>query len=146
MYPVQGSLPTSSRLSVLHPLPIPRRSWSHASADFITGLPKSKDNTVIFVVVERVFRLPQDIVSDCGPQFSSWVWRAFCRLFGATASLSSDFHPQSNGQTEELEATLKCMVRYNPAFWVNSKYTQAQANHSTHLMHPDCLGNIRRRV
>ena len=122
---------------LLQPLPIPKHHWSHLSADFITGLPESEGNTVILVVVNRfskacgfiplsklpsaletaklmfdhvfrVLRLPQDIVTDRGPQFSSRVWRAFFTLLGAAASLSSGDHPQSNGQMEranqELEA------------------------------------------
>ena len=113
---------------LLHPLPIPKRPWSHLSADFITGLPESEGNTVILVVVDRfskachfitlsklpsaletaklmfdhvfrVFGLPQDIVTDRGPQFASQVWQAFFKILWATASLSSGYHPQSNGQT-----------------------------------------------
>ncbi|KAL0149815.1 hypothetical protein M9458_054863 [Cirrhinus mrigala] len=45
----------------LHPLPIPRRPWSHLGVDFVTDLPPSE---------------------------------------GVTVSLSSGYHPQSNGQTE----------------------------------------------
>lgn len=52
------------------------------------------------LLVDHVFRLhglPADIVSDRGPQFTSQVWRQFCKCLGATVSLSSGFHPQSNG-------------------------------------------------
>ncbi|KAK3506401.1 hypothetical protein QTP70_016614, partial [Hemibagrus guttatus] len=35
-----------------------------------------------------------------GPQFTSRVWRAFCKRLGVTVSLSSGYHPQTNGQTE----------------------------------------------
>lgn len=55
------------------------------------------------LLVSHVFRLhgiPKDIVADRGPQFTSWVWRAFCVTFVATVSLSSCYHPQSNGQTK----------------------------------------------
>ncbi len=69
--------------------------------------------------VFRVFGIPLDIVSDRGPQFS--FWGAFCKLVGATASLSSGFHPESNGQTErinqDLETTLRCMAANNPTYW-----------------------------
>lgn len=112
---------------LLHPLPIPRRPWSHLALDFVTGLPPSDGKTVILTVVDRfskfvhllplpklpsakemsdllvreVFRhhgLPVDIVSDRGPQFVSAVWKDFSRALGTTISLSSGFHPQSNGQ------------------------------------------------
>ena len=74
--------------------------------DFVTGLPPSDGNTVVLTIIDcfskavhfvplsklpsaletanllvlQVFRLhgiPQDIVSDLGPQFSSRVWKAF---------------------------------------------------------------------
>ena len=113
---------------LLQPLPVPHRPWSHMSVDFVIGLPPSDGKTAILTIVDRfskmahfvsllkfpsaketallllkhVFRLhriPVDVVSDKGPQFSSVFWREFCRLLGATASLSSGYHPQSNGQT-----------------------------------------------
>ncbi|KAL0185695.1 hypothetical protein M9458_017365, partial [Cirrhinus mrigala] len=113
----------------LVPLPVPNRPWSHLGVDFITDLPPSEGNTCILVIVDRfskfcrliplqglptawntakllfdqVFRsygLPEDIVSDRGPQFISRVWKAFFRLLGVTVSLSSGYHPQTNGQTE----------------------------------------------
>ena len=46
------------------------------------------------------FGVPEDIVSDPGPQFVSRFWRAFYSLLGVTVSLSSGYHPQTNGQTE----------------------------------------------
>uniref|UniRef100_A0A3P9HCQ1 Gypsy retrotransposon integrase-like protein 1 n=1 Tax=Oryzias latipes TaxID=8090 RepID=A0A3P9HCQ1_ORYLA len=134
----------------LHPLPTPSRPWSHIAVDFVTGLPPSRDYTVIFTVIDRfskaaqfiplvqlptaretanllidhVFRhhgIPSDIVSDRGPQFVSQVWRAFCSALGASTSLSSGYHPQSNGQAEranqELEAMLRCLVAQNQGDW-----------------------------
>ncbi|KAI3368621.1 hypothetical protein L3Q82_025631 [Scortum barcoo] len=42
-------------------------------------------------------------------------------LLGATVSLSSGYHPESNGQTErlnqELETCLKCLVAQNQTTW-----------------------------
>uniref|UniRef100_A0AAQ4R389 Integrase catalytic domain-containing protein n=1 Tax=Gasterosteus aculeatus aculeatus TaxID=481459 RepID=A0AAQ4R389_GASAC len=76
------------------------------------------------LLVQHVIRLhgiPADIVSDRGPQFSSQLWKAFCHTLGATASLSSGFHPQTNGQTErlnqELKAILRCVISTNPSSW-----------------------------
>ena len=135
---------------LLQPLPVPKRPWSHLSLDFVTGLPPSDGNTVILTIVDRfskmahfvplpklpsaketalvvmdkVFRihgLPKDVVSDRGPQFASSFWKEFCRLLGATASLTSGFHPQSNGQSErlnqELEKSLRCMASHSPRLW-----------------------------
>lgn len=135
---------------LLHPLPIPGRPWSHIALDFVTGLPASKGNTVILTVVDRfskaahflalpklpsaletanllvdhVFRvhgIPSDLVSDRGPQFTSRVWKAFARALGASVSLTSGYHPQSNGQAERanqfLESTLRCVTAANPSTW-----------------------------
>ncbi len=135
---------------LLQPLSVPSRPWSHISLDFVSGLPPSQGNTVVLTVVDRfskathfiplpklpsaretasavidhVFRihgLPMDVVSDRGPQFVSKFWREFCHLLGATVSLSSGFHPQSNGQTEranqDLERMLRCLVSQNPSSW-----------------------------
>ncbi|KAG1930238.1 retrotransposable element [Pimephales promelas] len=135
---------------LLRPLPLPSRPWSHIALDFITGLPSSQGNTVILTVVDRfsktarfiplpklpsaretaqiivdqVFKihgLPSDVVSDRGPQFSSLFWKEFCRLIGASASLSSGFHPQTNGQAERANQTIGRILRSlafrNPVSW-----------------------------
>ena len=65
--------------------------------------------------------IPQDIVSDWGPQFASQIWKAFCQALVASASLSSSYHPQTNGQTEwanqDLGASLRCVASHLPASW-----------------------------
>uniref|UniRef100_A0A3B5AAW4 Integrase catalytic domain-containing protein n=1 Tax=Stegastes partitus TaxID=144197 RepID=A0A3B5AAW4_9TELE len=154
---------TQPSAGLLHPLPVPRRPWSHIALDFVTGLPPSNGNTVILTIVDRysksahflplpklstaretadllvahVFRphgLPVDIVSDRGPQFTSRVWRAFCSALGATVSLTSGFHPQSNGQTErlnqEMEAALRCVTSENPTTW-SSQIPWVEYAHNT---------------
>ncbi|KAK3563596.1 hypothetical protein QTP86_031829 [Hemibagrus guttatus] len=54
----------------------------------------------LFNHVFRYYRLPKDIVSDRGSQFTSRVWKAFFKRLGVSVSLSSGYHPQTNGQTE----------------------------------------------
>ncbi|KAG1944952.1 retrotransposable element [Pimephales promelas] len=143
--------------------PVPSRPWSHIALDFIPALPPSQGNTVVLTVVDRfskaahfiplpklplaketavtivnhVFRLhglPIDVVSDRGPQFVSKFWREFCKLLGATVSLSSGFHPQSNGQTEranqDLERTLRCLVSKNPSSW-SQQLSMVEYAHNT---------------
>ena len=160
----QGKVPHRPPQGLLLPLPIPRRPWSHLSMDFVTGLPPSQGHTTILVVVDRfskacrciplpklpsakenagkviehvfrVFGIPQDIITDRGPQFTSRFWRAFCRLLGTTVSLSSGFHPESNGQTErlnqELEATLRCMAANNTC-WTSFLMWAENAHNTLH--------------
>uniref|UniRef100_A0AAX7UFC4 Integrase catalytic domain-containing protein n=1 Tax=Astatotilapia calliptera TaxID=8154 RepID=A0AAX7UFC4_ASTCA len=143
-------MPTSAPADLLRPLPVPMRPWSHVALDFVTGLPPSSGNTAVLTIVDRfskaahfialpqlpsaletarlltqhVFRLhgiPRDIVSDRGPQFTSRVWREFCAELGDQVSLSSGFHPQTNGQTERanevLEAMLRCVISSNQSTW-----------------------------
>ncbi|KAK3555306.1 hypothetical protein QTP86_014893, partial [Hemibagrus guttatus] len=135
---------------LLHLLPIPRRPWSHSAIDFVTGLPLSDGNNTILTIVDRfskmvhfvppshlpsaketallfvqhVFRLhgiPSDIVSDIGPQFTAQFWTEFCRLLGISISLSSGYHPQSNGQTKhmnpQLETGLRLLCSQDPNSW-----------------------------
>jgi hypothetical protein len=90
----------------LQPLSIPPAIWRDISMDFIVGLPKSGNNSVIMVVVDRlskyanlcslqhpfttstmaqifmdhVFKLhgmPHSIVSDRDPTFTSNFWQEF---------------------------------------------------------------------
>uniref|UniRef100_A0A3P9N401 Integrase catalytic domain-containing protein n=1 Tax=Poecilia reticulata TaxID=8081 RepID=A0A3P9N401_POERE len=76
------------------------------------------------LLIKHVFCLhgiPQEILSDRGPQFISHVWREFCAAFEGKVALTSGYHPQTNGQTEcmnqELEATLRCFTSSNPVDW-----------------------------
>lgn len=65
--------------------------------------------------------IPKDIVSDRGPQFTSRVWGFFCSALRASVSLSSDYHPQSNGQTERMNQSLGnalcCVAALHPSAW-----------------------------
>ncbi len=114
----------------LVPLPIPRHPCSHVRVDFVTGLPNSEGFTYILIAGDRfskacklitlcglptaletaeapfhhlfrTFGNPEDVVSDRGPQFISRVWKAFFKLLDVTVCLSSGYHPQTNGQTEQ---------------------------------------------
>lgn len=40
---------------------------------------------------------------DRGPQFISYVWRAFFKILGVSVSLSLGYHPQTNKQTEQKD-------------------------------------------
>lgn len=157
----------------LMPLPTPNRPWSHLAIDFLSDLPPSKGYTVILVVVDRfsksnrfipftsmptalqvaealfsqVFRhygIPEDIVSDRGPQFTSQVWRAFMKKLGVTVSLTSGYHPEANGQAERAIQNLGrflrtyCHRRQNDwaEFLPWAEYAQNSLIHSTTKLTP----------
>ncbi|KAL0199704.1 hypothetical protein M9458_002891, partial [Cirrhinus mrigala] len=61
--------------------------------------------------VFRFYGLPEDIVSDRGPQFTSRLWTSFFRLLGVNVSLTSGYHPQANGQVERLNQELTRFLR-----------------------------------
>jgi transposase InsO family protein len=137
---------------VLRPLSVPERPWQHISVDFVTGLPRSKDFDAICVVVDRltkqrhlipctttitaegladlfcdrVFRyhgLPETIISDRGPQFASRFWNHLCACLKIDPRLSTAFHPQTDGQTERVNAVveqhLRAYVTYLQDDWVD---------------------------
>jgi len=119
--------------------------------DFVTGLPESEGYDAIWVVVDRLTKmrhlvpckssidtaglsdlfinyvwklhgLPNTIVSDRGTQFASAFWRHLCARLGIEVKLSTAFHPQTDGQTERLNAVmeqyLRCYVNYLQDDWV----------------------------
>lgn len=55
----------------------------------------------LFQQVFRIYGIPEDIVSDRGLQFTSKVWQAFCKHLDINVSLTSGYHPESNGQVED---------------------------------------------
>ncbi|KAK3556303.1 hypothetical protein QTP70_007034 [Hemibagrus guttatus] len=78
----------------------------------LKGLPTAMQTAdAMFAHVFRNFGLPEDIVSDRGPQFSSRVWRALCARLDIGVSLSSSHHPQSNGQAERLNQEIGRFLR-----------------------------------
>ena len=57
------------------------------------------------------FGLPLEIVSDNGPQFSSEMFKDFCRKYGIKSHKSSPWHSSSNGQAEHLVQSLEASLK-----------------------------------
>jgi hypothetical protein len=114
---------------LLAPLPVPTESSQVISMDFIEGLPRSGTANCLMVVVDRFSKfahfiplshsfsaqqdgqafldniyhlhgLPSTIISDRDRIFTNVFWCELFRLAQTTLSMSSAYHPQTNGQTE----------------------------------------------
>ncbi|KAL0152234.1 hypothetical protein M9458_051957, partial [Cirrhinus mrigala] len=114
----RSNSPRMSPAGLLVPLPIPERPWSHLGVDFVTDLPTSEG---LANGHGGQFGIPEEIVSDRGPQFISHVWKAFFKLLGVSVNLSSGYHPQTNGQTErkiqELGRYLRAYCQEDQHSW-----------------------------
>ncbi|KAL0202498.1 hypothetical protein M9458_000516, partial [Cirrhinus mrigala] len=78
----------------------------------LKSLPTAMEKALeLFSHVFRIYGLPEDIVSDRGPQFTSRVWQAFCKQLDINVSLTSGYHPQSNGQVERLNQEIGRYLR-----------------------------------
>ena len=64
--------------------------------------------------IDNIFRLhglPNSIVSDRGPQFAADFWRYLFAGLGIATQLSTAFHPQIDGQTERINASMEEYLR-----------------------------------
>ena len=155
---------------LLSPLPIPKEAWNMVSMDFIGGLPKSKNFDTILVVIDKFSKyghfiplchpftalqvaqiyvdniyklhgLPQVLVTDRDPIFTSNIWQELCKLTDTKMNMSSANHPQTDGQTEKLnqclETFLRCLVHSTPKKWA---YWLSQAEYWYNTNYHSALG------
>jgi hypothetical protein len=136
----------------LQPLPIPPAIWWYISTDFIVGLPKSGNKSVIMVVVDllskyahlcalqnpfttfivaqlfmdQVFKLhgmPHSIVFFRDPTFTSNFWQELLKLQDTQLHLITTYHPHNDGQTEVVN---KCLETYLRCFSSQNQNQWAQ--------------------
>jgi len=66
---------------------------------------------------------PTDIISDRGKHFILQFWQSLCQLLGIKANLQAAYHPETDGQTENvnqiLEQYLQVYINYQQEDWVN---------------------------
>ena len=65
---------------------------------------------VIIDVVVWYHGLPNSIVTDRGSLFTSKFWSLLCYFLGIKRRLSTAFYPQTNGQTERQNSTIKAYL------------------------------------
>ncbi|KAJ9528812.1 hypothetical protein QJQ45_000053 [Haematococcus lacustris] len=174
---------------LLQPLPIPSRNWQQVSMDFIGPLPATpRGHTMIFTIVDKLSKmihlipttttatahdtarlffdhifkhhgLPEAIISDRDPKFTSDFWTSLFHLTGTRLLLSSAYHPQTDGQTERANRTVEDMLRpyvndhksdwdqhlaavefaYNSSEHVGTGFTPFYLNYGQHPTTPSAL-------
>ena len=115
---------------------VPEKPWTHLMVDFIMKLPVVARKDAILVVCDRLskmthfvattegtlaeglarlFRdniwklhgLPESVVSDRRPQFVAELMKELNRMLGIETRLSTAFHPQTDGQMEQINQELE---------------------------------------
>lgn len=126
---------------LLKPLRLPYVPWHTVTMDFITQLPRTDGgHDAIFVIVDKLTKMvhlvattttataeqtarlfvdnvwklhgvPKEVVTDRDPLFTSNFTRALSDIIGTRQSMSTAYHPQSDGQTERVNRVLEDMLR-----------------------------------
>ncbi|XP_052756041.1 uncharacterized protein K02A2.6-like [Galleria mellonella] len=126
----------SNQKQELIPHSIPDRAWEKVGVDLfqlkgedylllvdyfskfceVVKLHSTMSESVINALKNIFYRqgIPNIVMSDCGPQFSSSLFRQFALDWGFIHTTSSPYYPQSNGQVERMVQTIKnIMIKTN---------------------------------
>ncbi|THH18245.1 hypothetical protein EUX98_g8992 [Antrodiella citrinella] len=127
------------------------KPFEYINLDFITDLPESNGYTALMVVVDhdatkgailapctksvdamgtadllfdavyKRFGLMSQIISDRGTQFASHVFQELTKKLGIKSTMSTAYHPQTDGGAErmnpEIEAYLRIFCASHPEDW-----------------------------
>ena len=110
---------------------VPEKTQMYLIVDFITKLPLVAGKDAILVVCNRLskityfvatteelarlfrdnmwklHRLPESVISNKGPQFAVELMRELNKMLEIETRLSTVFHPQTDGQMEQMNQELK---------------------------------------
>ena len=127
-------------IGLLHPLPVPLTPWESVSLDFthLPRDTDGHDFALVFVcrltkmikicatfttvtgpqtaqlLVDSLLRhgygIPTSLVSDRDARFTGQFWGALARILGTKLAMSTAYHPQTDGQTERANRSIKSIL------------------------------------
>ncbi|SCV73794.1 BQ2448_6224 [Microbotryum intermedium] len=142
---------TTGAVGTSHGLSVPNEPMKEVALDFVGPLPKSQGFDMLLTITNhlsgytrllpsraadtakdvaerfhegwhRFFRPPTRLVSDRDKLFTSHFWRAYHNLMGTRLSMSTSFHPETDGRSERTNKTaiqaLQAVVNHQQNDWV----------------------------
>ena len=125
---------------LLQPLEVVEWMWEHVTIDFVTHLPLTQwRHDTVWVIVDRLTKsahflamrmtftleelfqlyiceivrlhgVPISIVSDRDPRFTTHFWKSFQKAMATQLTMSTTFHPYTDGQLERTIQILEDML------------------------------------
>ncbi|CAI7739101.1 unnamed protein product [Closterium sp. NIES-53] len=151
---------------LLQPILPPDRLWQVVTMDFIMALPRTvRGHDDIFVVADKFYQaahfipthskvtaeeaatlfvdnvvrlhgVPDSIILDLDPHFTSKLWKQLFVLFGTRLAMSSVYHPETDRQTKRVNQTLEQILHsitmHNAATWDKNLSMAEFAYNNTH--------------
>ena len=130
-----------SSIGELYPLSIPQRPWQSIGMDYLGPVPMSKSgNDMVLIAVDRLTKmahfiptttkvtiketaelflryifqyhdLPDNIVSDHDPKFTSHFWKNLQKILGIKLLISTVEYSQTDGQSEATIKIVQKLIR-----------------------------------
>ena len=130
-----------SPIGLLHPLPVPHHPWESVSLDFthLPRDADGHDFALVFVcrltkmikicptyttvtapdvaqlLVDSLLRhgygIPTSLISDRDPRFTGKFWQSLAAILGIKLAMSTANHPQTDGQTERANRSIKALLQ-----------------------------------
>ena len=127
-------------IGLLQPLEVAEWKWEHVMMDFVTHLPQTpRRHDAVWVIVHwltksahflavrmtfileefcrlyirdivRLHGVPVSIPSNRDPRFTTHFWKSFQKAMGTQLTISTTFHPQTDGQSERTIQILEDML------------------------------------
>jgi hypothetical protein len=140
-------------MGLLQPIPIPTQPFEVVLMDFIPELPNLSGFNNILVIVDKLtkysifipcktdimelettqlffkhiithFGIPKQVITDRNMRWRHNFWAEICCLLGMKRALTMAYHPQADGQTENLNQMLEIALQaYIGPSWFSRRFS-----------------------